>query len=125
MQLLVERIQILTHLQEFCFHTGCTTEIIIQLSKYCPHMKKISVQDSRRVDDQCVEHLLKLRHLLSLNIAETSVSANSYATLLSGLPQVRDVVWFHPIDPVLGNLTLCLPSVEAFVGIISDAKLLV
>jgi hypothetical protein len=125
MQLLVERIQILTHLQEFHFHTGCTTEIIVELSKYCPQMKKLSVQDSRRVDNKCVEHLLKLRHLLSLNVAETSVSTNSYTALLSGLPQIQEVTWFRPIDPVLRNLTVCLPSVTVFVGTISDAELLV
>ncbi|XP_023717171.1 uncharacterized protein LOC111869702 [Cryptotermes secundus] len=124
-QLLVERIQILTHLENFSFHTCCTTETIIQLSKYCPHMKKISVQDSKSVDDGCVEHLLKMRNLLSLNIAETSISGNRYAALLSGLPEIRDVFWFRPIEPVLGNLTACLPSVVAFLGIISDAKLLV
>ncbi|PNF23800.1 hypothetical protein B7P43_G16127 [Cryptotermes secundus] len=123
--LLVERFQILTHLEEFCFHTGCTTEIIIQLSKYCPHIKTISVQDSSHVDDGCVEHLLKLRDLLSLNFAKTSISTNSYAALLSGLPEMRDIIWFGPIEPVLGNLTSCLPSVVAFLGVISDAKLFV
>ncbi|PNF23801.1 hypothetical protein B7P43_G16127 [Cryptotermes secundus] len=124
-QLLVERIQILTHLENFSFHTCCTTETIIQLSKYCPHMKKISVQGSKRVDDGSVEHLLKMRNLLSLNIAETSISGNRYAALLPGLPEIRDVIWFRPIEPVLGNLTACLPSVVAFIGVISDAKLLV
>jgi hypothetical protein len=125
LQLLVQRIQILTQLQEFQFHVGCTTEIIIQLSKYCPLMKRISVQQSRRVGDKCVGHLLKLRNLLSLNVAGTSVSTNSYVTLLSGLPEIRNVIWFRPIDPVLRKLTACLPSVAEFVGRISDAKLLV
>jgi hypothetical protein len=125
MQLLVERIQILTHLQEFYYHTGCTTEIIIQLSKYCSGMKRISVQNSRRVDDKCVEHLLRLGQLFSLNVAETSVSTNSYAALLSGLPQIQDVTWFRLIDPVLGNINQRLPSVTAFVGRISVAELLV
>jgi hypothetical protein len=63
MQLFVERIQILTQLQEFRFHVGCTTEIIIELSKYCPHMKNLSVRFSICVDDVCVEHLLKLTHV--------------------------------------------------------------
>jgi hypothetical protein len=63
MQLFVERIQILTQLQEFRFHVGCTTEMIIELSKYCPHMKNLSVRFSICVDDVCVEHLLKLTHV--------------------------------------------------------------
>jgi hypothetical protein len=124
-QLFLQRIQILSELQEFQFHVGCTAEVIIELSKYCSGMKKISVQYSRRVDDQCVEHLLKLRHLLSLNIAETSISTNSYATLLLGLPEIRDVTWFRPVDPILRKVTVCLPSVTVFVGRISDATLLV
>ncbi|XP_023707794.1 uncharacterized protein LOC111864638, partial [Cryptotermes secundus] len=124
-QQLVERIQILTNLENFSFPKGCTTKIIIQLSKYCPHMKKISVQDSKSVDDGCVEHLLKMRNLLSLNISETSISGNRYAALLSGLPEIRDVFWLRPVEPVLGKLTACLPSVVVFLGDISDAKLLV
>jgi hypothetical protein len=119
MQLFVERIPFLTQLQEFRFHVGCTTEIIIELSKYCPHLIKLSVQDSRRVDDECVENLLKLTHLRALNVADTSISINGYRALLSGLPQVEVVTWFGPIDPVLRDLTAYLPSVRKFVGKIS------
>jgi hypothetical protein len=77
------------------------------------------------VDDECVEHLLKLTHLRALNVAGTSISINSYGSLLSGLPQIQDIVWSDPIDPVLRDLTVCLPSVKSFVGNISDAELLV
>jgi hypothetical protein len=125
MRLFVERIQILTQLQEFRFRVGCTTEIIIELSKYCPHLIKLSVQYSRRVDDQCVEHLLKLKHIRHLNVAETSISNNSYRALLSGLPQLQDITWFDPIEPVLMGLKGCLPSVRKFVGKVSSAQLLV
>jgi hypothetical protein len=85
LQLLVERIQILTCLQRFDFYVGCTTEILIELSKYCLQMKTISVQHSRGVDDSCVQHLLKLRQLVFLDITDTSVSANGYRALLLGL----------------------------------------
>jgi ribosomal protein L33 len=125
LQLLMERIQILTYLQEFGFHDGCNTEILIEISKYCPHMKIISVQHSRGVDDFCVQHLLKFRQLVSLNIADTSVSDNSYGTLLLGLTQVQDITWFDPVDLVLGNQIECLPLVRKFVGTVSAAGLLV
>jgi hypothetical protein len=125
MQLLVERIQILTYLEQFHFHVGCTTEIIIELSKYCPHMKNISVQDSRGVDDNCVQHLLKLIHLQTLNVAETSVSNSGYRELLLGLSELKEVVWHHPIDPVLRNVTRRLRSVRKFIGKVSEPKLLV
>jgi hypothetical protein len=125
MRLFVERIQILTQLQELIFHVGCTTEIIIELSKYCPHLIKLSVQHSVSVDDECVEHLLKLTHLRALNVADTSISNNSFRELLSGLPQVEEVTWFGPVDPVLRDLTVSLPSVTGFVGTILAAELLV
>jgi hypothetical protein len=125
MQLLVQNIQILNHLQQFSFHVGCTAEIIAELSKYCPHLKNISVEDSRRVDNNCVEHLLKLRHLQNLNIAGTSVFNNGYKALVSGLSELQDIVWFRPIDSVLMNLTGCLHSVTRLVANISRAELVV
>jgi hypothetical protein len=125
MQLLVERIQILAHLEEFRFHVGCTTEVIIELSKYCPHMKNISVKYSKGVDDNCVQHLLELGRLQTLNVADTSVSNNGYRALLLGLSELKEVVWLHPIDPVLSNLTRSLHTVRKFVGKVSDPELLV
>jgi hypothetical protein len=125
MQILSKRIQILTRLEEFEFHFGCTSEIIIQLSTYCPLMQKISVEYSASVDDNCVEHLLKLRSLISLNIAGTLISPNGYATLLSGLPQLEDITCFYPFDHVIIDLPVSLPSVRKFMGIISTGRSLV
>jgi hypothetical protein len=125
MPILRERIQILTRLEEFEFHFGCTSEIIIELSKHCPFMKKISVECSTSVDDSCVENFLKLRSLMSLNIAGTLISTNGYATLLSGLPQLEDINCFYPFDHVIRDLPASLPSVRKFTGLISDGKSLV
>jgi hypothetical protein len=88
-------------------------------------MKKISIEYSKRVDDSCVEHLLRLRHLISLNIAETSISTNGYATLLSGLPQLEDITCFYPFDLVIRHLRLSIPSVRKFIGTISAGRSLV
>jgi hypothetical protein len=121
----MEKIQVFSHLQKFFFHVGCTTEIIVELSKYCPHLKIISVTNSRGLEGDCVEHLLKLRHLHTLNVAGTSLSYVNYEALLSGLPHLQGIFWFDPIDPVLLNLPACLPSVTTFYGKISDADLLV
>jgi hypothetical protein len=125
MHLLVERIQILTHLQEFRFNIGCTREVIIELSKHCPYLKKLSVQDSIRVDDMCVEHVLNMASLQSLNVSNTSISTDGYATVLSGLPHVRGVIWSGPVDLVLTHLSASLPSVRKFDGTVSAAGLLV
>jgi hypothetical protein len=125
MPILSERIQLLTRLEEFEFHYGCTSEIIIQLSTYCPLMKRICVEYSTRVNDSCVEHLLKLRSLISLNIAGTLTSTNGYATLLSGLPQLEDITCFYPFDHVISDLPVSLPSVRKFTGIISAGRSLV
>jgi hypothetical protein len=88
-------------------------------------MKKISIEYSKRVDDSCVEHLLRLRHLISLNIAETSISTNGYATLLSGLPQLEDITCFYPFDLVIRHLRVSIPSVRKFFGTISAGRSLV
>jgi hypothetical protein len=68
---------------------------------------------------------LKLRGLLSLDIRGTSVSSNSYKEILSGLPEIQNVIWYHPLEPILSNLGAPLPSVKTFSGKISDAQLLV
>jgi hypothetical protein len=124
-QLLLRRIQILSDLREFNFHLGCTTKIIIQLSKHCPKLNSLSVRDSKSVNDKCVRHLLKLRGLHSLDITGTSVSSNSYKEILSDLPEIQTVIWYQPTDPILNNLGAPLPSVNIFTGRISNAQLLV
>jgi hypothetical protein len=125
MQRLVQNIQILNHLEEFNFQVGCTTEIIVELAKCCPHLRNINVERSLLVDNNCVEHLLKLRHLRNLNVAGTSVFDNGYRDLLSGLSQLKDIVWFRSIDIVIRNVTRCLHSVTRFTGNITSGELLV
>jgi hypothetical protein len=124
-QHLVKNIQILNRLQEFNFHFGCTTNIIVELSKYCPRLKNISVQYSIFVCNNCVEDLLKLRHLQNLNVAGTSVSNSGYRALISGLPELQDIVWFNPIEQVLRHTTGDFHSVTRFIGNVSSANLVV
>ncbi|XP_033607402.1 uncharacterized protein LOC111864639 isoform X2 [Cryptotermes secundus] len=124
-QLLLRRIMLLSRLREFHFHLGCTREIIIQLSEHCPRLNNLSVKDSKRVNDKCVRHLLKLRGLLILEITGTSVSSNGYEGILSGLPEIQNVLWYPPIDPILRSLEAPLHSVKTFTGNTSDAQLLV
>jgi hypothetical protein len=97
----------------------------MELSKYCPLMKRISVEYSKRVNDSCVENVLKLRSLISLNIAGTSISSSGYATLLSGLSQLEDITCFYLFDHVITNLPVSLPSVRKFTGLISAGRSLV
>jgi hypothetical protein len=120
-----DRIQILTRLEEFRYSFGCTSEIIIELSNHCPGMKKISIEYSKLVDDSCVEHLLRFRHLISLIIAETLISPNGYATLLSGLPQLEDINCPYPFDLVIRHLRVSIPSVRKFFGTITAGRSLV
>ncbi|XP_023707800.1 uncharacterized protein LOC111864643 [Cryptotermes secundus] len=125
MQPFLERIQILTNLREFHFHIGCTREIIIELSKYCPLLKRLSVEGSVLVDDMCVKYMLKLRLLRSVNVSNTSLSSGRYRALLLLLPHVQEVIWSGSVDVILTNLSRSLPSVTKFDGTISDAGLLV
>jgi hypothetical protein len=125
MKMLRERIQILTGLEEFVFHFGCSSAILIQLSKHCPLLKKISVESSKYVDDTCVNHLLNLRSLISLNIAYTLITANGYAQLLSGLPKLQNICCCYPINPILRNVSVSLPSVNIFTGTVKATRTLV
>jgi hypothetical protein len=88
-------------------------------------MKHLSVQGSKCVDDVCVEPLLGLKKLCSLNVAGTSISANGYRKLLLCLPKLRNVAWLNPIDAVIRNLTVSFPLVMTFVGTVSAAGMLV
>jgi len=122
--LLLERIPMLTVLQEFRFNVGCTKEIIAALSMFCTNLKLLSVEDSSLVDDCCIMHLIKLKQLLILNIGHTDISDEGYVMLLTGLPKLQNIVWFGNLDIVLRNVFGQLPSVKKVVGHISDAKLL-
>jgi hypothetical protein len=64
-------------------------------------------------------------HTRVLNVSQTSIYNNNYRVLLSGLPNVEEVLRSHAVDPVLRDLTACLPSVRKFVGKVSAAGLLV
>jgi hypothetical protein len=120
----VKKIKILSYLQTFQFHDSCTTEIIVELSKHCPHLKSISVAYSRGIKSDSVEHLLKFKHLHTLNVAGTLLSLVDYEALISGLPHIRGLFWYNQFDSVLKNV-ICLPSVTTFCGKISDLDLLV
>lgn len=125
LQLLLQRIPILTALKEFCFHIGCTTQIVVELSKYCTHLNKLSLEDCRFVDDDCVSHILKMKHLVTLNVANTSISDEGYVTILSRLPNLQNVVWYNNLDVVLTYIRDHLLPVRKVVGRISKARLLV
>jgi hypothetical protein len=125
MKMLRERIHILTGLEEFVFHFGCSSAILIQLSKNCPLLKKISVESSKYVNNTCVNHLLNLRSLISLNIAYTLITTNGYAQLLSGLPKLQNICCYYPINPILRNVSVSLPSVNIFTGTVTTTRLLV
>jgi hypothetical protein len=124
LRLLLERIPILNDLEEFHFHVGCTTAIVVKLSEYCTKLNKLSLEDCTYVDDDSVAHLLKLKNLLFLNVANTSISDEGYITLLSGLPKLQNVIWYNDIDVVLTYVSKYLLSVRLFVGRISNTRLL-
>jgi hypothetical protein len=123
MGILMERIHILTDLEEFEFNFGCTSEILILLSKHCPLLKKIYVQASKYVNDISVKHLLNLTRLIFLNISETLITLQGYAQLLSGLPELQNICCCYRIDPVLRNVSVCLPSVNTFMGTVATTRL--
>jgi hypothetical protein len=125
MNILMERIQVLNRIEEFELDFGCTSDIFIQLSEYCLRLKKISVESSKYVNDSCVEHMLNLRRLNFLNIADTLITLQGYAQLLSGLPKLQNICCCSPIGPLLRNVSVCLPSLHTFTGTVPITRLLV
>jgi hypothetical protein len=57
-------------------------------------------------------------------VAGTAISKLGYRALLAGLPQVQNIVWTFPVDPILRGITPGLQSVTRFAGNFSDADLL-
>ncbi|KDR13193.1 uncharacterized protein LOC110835585 isoform X1 [Zootermopsis nevadensis] len=123
LQLLLERIPSLIDLQGFQLRLTCTNAIVIKLSEYCTKLTKLFVEDCAFVDDDSVEHLLKLANLVNLNVANTSISNEGYITLLSRLPLVQNIIWYDDLDIVLTYVARCLLSVRKIIGSISNSSL--
>jgi hypothetical protein len=124
--LLLNNIRLLRELQEFIFPTGCSRQILAELGTYWPRIKILDISSSTNVDEGSVVHLLKLKNLVYLNIDGTSITPQSYGTILSVLPDVENISWSAPADDVLMCVTKdILSSVKSITGTIQNAQILV
>jgi hypothetical protein len=127
--LLLNNIQFLTDLQEFVFPTGCYRQILAELAIYWPRITLLDIRSSRNVDDDSVVHLLKLKNLLYLNIADTCITPKSYVTVLSKLPNVKNISWHScstPAEDILKSVTNDrLRSVKSIRGRFLNALILI
>jgi hypothetical protein len=112
-------------LRVFIYEFNCTTDIVIELGKYCNLLMFLDIEYSSNVTDDCVEYLLNLRNLEYLNIGGTSISEMTYSLILSRLPRIMNVYLCREVDNVLQNVKKeCLPSVIEFFGFVSNLSLL-
>jgi hypothetical protein len=85
----------------FQYRYHCTDEVIEQLALHCIQLKKVDISNSPAVTDDCVDHLLKLKKLVMLNVLNTSMSSESYSSLISALPKISNIIWSLPVCDVL------------------------
>ncbi|XP_021931640.1 uncharacterized protein LOC110835594 [Zootermopsis nevadensis] len=115
----------LTELLDLKFQFVCTTEIVIELGKHCKLLRSLDIAESKSVTDDCVEYLMNLQSLEVLRINGTSISEACYALILSSLPRVQNITWWDSVERILQNVTKeCLPSVNDFLGTVSDSSFL-
>ncbi|XP_069691019.1 uncharacterized protein [Periplaneta americana] len=125
LELFASKIQVLTALETFHFEHGCTNLVTAKIALYCCRLKEVCLRFSKRVDDECVDDLLRLRALEILDISGTSISDEGYSKLLSGLPRIQNIVWPGCMDSVLASVTLDkIHSLQRFSGEISDPLLI-
>ncbi|GFG34592.1 hypothetical protein Cfor_01923 [Coptotermes formosanus] len=124
--LLANNIRMLNHLQEFYFPIGCSRHVLIELGKHCKQLKRLSVMSSKHVDDSSVNHLLKLRNLVFLNVDGTHVTPKGYSRLLCNLPKLRNITWANRVDDVLLNITKDeIQTVKSLIGTVRNALTIV
>jgi len=89
--LLAINIHHLKRLVSFQYNYRCTDQVVQQLALHCRKLRKIDVSNSRAVTDGSVQHLLKLKDLIELDLTGTSVTKRKCGLLKSGLPSITNV----------------------------------
>lgn len=103
-KVLVAGVAGMKNLRSLCLCFDCTDSIVAVLGDSCPGLQSLDVTSSRSVTDRSVAALLKCRKMRVLQLHRTSVSAEGYAELLTGLPNLHDLGRCDEF----GKVVLCL-----------------
>lgn len=84
-------VQWMCNLTTFCLHYDCTDTIINVLGRSCQNLKRLDVAYSKSITDCSIPFLFNLKHLSTVQLVSTSVSAEGYRNLLSELPSIENL----------------------------------
>lgn len=106
-------VQWMSNLTTFRLHYDCTDNIISVLGRSCQKLKILDVASSKSVTDYSIPFIFNLKHLSTVQLACTSVSAESYTKLLSELPSIEDLgscyIFGQVLQMLQGNISDPLP----------------
>ncbi|PSN52307.1 hypothetical protein C0J52_08541 [Blattella germanica] len=113
---IADKVQFLPMLTRFEYQHACTTQVLVSVGNTCDRLEELNVRYSRRTTDLCVESLLKLRNLQTVDVQFTGVSARGYSKLLQGL-KLTSIVWPYRLDKLLRGVALAqLEDVTSVAG---------
>ena len=117
-----ERVENIMNLIHFEFKEACEDDLIEELSKHCPNLKKLVVKSSTKVTDSSVEFLLKMKNLSELNVSSTSITTGGYRSILEGSKGILNICWHLPdIETVLADINGdTLMNKEVFCGYLTS-----
>jgi hypothetical protein len=123
--LLASNIHHLTQLVSFTYKYQCTDQVVEQLALHCRILEEIDVSCSTAVTNASVDHLLQLNNLSDVNLLWTSVASESYALLISVLPEIANIKWSLPICNVLNGVDReSLETINYIRGPVCDTNIL-
>lgn len=97
-------VQWMSNLTTFHLCEDCTDNIISVLARSCQNLKRLDVAFSKSVTDRSIPFLLNLKHLSTVELDGTSVSAEGYTKLLFELPSIEDLGFCYTFGKVLQML---------------------
>ena len=119
--LLASNIQHLTQLVSLQYKYHCTDEVVRQLALHCKKLDTIDVSDSGAVTDNSTNHIVQLRELTELDVTWTSISPDSYAVIISQLPNIKIMKWHLESDYILERIpTQRLQRFTRFEGFVQN-----
>lgn len=120
-------VQWMSNLTTFRLHYECTDNIISVLGRSCQKLKILDVAYSKSVTDYSIPFIINLKHLSTVQLARTCVSAEGYTKLLSELPSIEDLgscyIFGEVLQMLQGNISDPLPLKSLHCKRLTDEQL--
>jgi hypothetical protein len=96
----------LASLETFTYRVHCTDELIAQLALHCTQLKVLHISYSRGVTNNSFHSLVQLRKLQSLELDGTRISTQRYGSLLSELPEIKNIKFRRRLENIVNPLAM-------------------